>query len=292
MALALVSDEGTAVSHHVVGLAFLSTLQLLAAKQPLLVAVDDAQWLDPPSAVALQFAARRLEATGTRLLVATRREDNKQPLQLERDLAQNMVRVDVGPLSLGALHRLVLSRLGEPLSRPTLRKVHETSGGNPFYALEIARFLLERTSTLGPAEPLPVPSTLEELVRARIDRQPQIVKLGARGGSPPRRADAGRARRGVRAGPEENTLDWAVAVGVLELERGRVRFTHPLLAAAVVSGIGPQRRRRVHAQLAQLVTDLEERARHLALATEGADQQLPSRSNRQPGMPHFEALRP
>ena len=151
-------------------MAFLSVLQLLAANQPVLVAVDDVQWLDPPSAAALQFAARRLADTEIKLLVAARREDDAQPFQLERDLAQDLVRVDLGPLSLGALHRLLLARLGEPLSRPALRKVHGVSGGNPFYALEIARFLLEQRPTLRAAEPLPIPRTLDELVRVRLDR--------------------------------------------------------------------------------------------------------------------------
>jgi len=176
VALALASDEHATVSQHVVGLAFLSVLQLLAAKQPVLVAVDDVQWLDPPSAAALQFAARRLAGAKVKLLVAARREDDAQPLQLERDLAQSLDRIDVGPLSLGALHRLLFSRLGEPLSRPTLRKVHEVSGGNPFYALEIARFLVEHGPTLRPAEPLPIPRTLDELVRLRLDRLPATAR--------------------------------------------------------------------------------------------------------------------
>jgi AAA ATPase domain len=89
VALALASDEGASVSQHVIGLAFLSVLQLLAAKQPVLLAVDDVQWLDPPSAVALQFAMRRSGDAGIRLLVAARLEGvPRRPLQLERDLAQ------------------------------------------------------------------------------------------------------------------------------------------------------------------------------------------------------------
>ena len=275
VALALASSGGPAVGQHLIGLAFLSALQLLAAREPVLVAVDDVQWLDPPSAAVLQFAARRLTTANVKLLVAARLEEDAQPLQLERDLAQNLLRVDVGPLSFGALHRLVLSRLGEPLSRPTLRKVHDVSGGNPFYALEIARFLLERGSTLRPAEPLPVPRTLEELVRVRLDRLPATVRhlleAAALLAEPTPAALTAAASEPER---EAGALDRALAAGLIELEGQRIRFTHPLLAAAVVSGIGPQRRQQLHARLAQIVSDPEERARHLALATEGAEAEI------------------
>jgi DNA-binding CsgD family transcriptional regulator len=275
VALALASDEHATVSQHVVGLAFLSVLQLLAAKQPVLVAVDDVQWLDPPSAAALQFAARRLAGAKVKLLVAARREDDAQPLQLERDLAQSLDRIDVGPLSLGALHRLLFARLGEPLSRPTLRKVHEVSGGNPFYALEIARFLLEHEPTLRPAEPLPIPRRLDELVRLRLDRLPATTRRMLEAAAIVAEPTAA-ALTAASSEPdlEESALDHGVADGVIELDGDRIRFTHPLLAAAVVAGIGPQRRRELHARLAEVVTDPEERARHLALGTEGADPEV------------------
>jgi DNA-binding CsgD family transcriptional regulator len=274
VALALASDEGASVGQHVIGLAFLSVLQLLAAKQPVLVAVDDAQWLDPPSAAVLQFATRRFATADIKLLVASRREDDP-PLQLERDLARNVLRVHIGPLSLGALHRLLLSRLGEPLSRPTLRKVHDVSGGNPFYALEIARFLLERGPTLHPAEPLPIPRTLDELVRVRLERLPATVRSMLEAAAllvePTPTALAAAASE---PDPEEDTLDRGIAAGVIKLDGDRVRFTHPLIAAAVVSAIGPQRRRQIHARLGRIVIDPEERARHLALGTESVDAEV------------------
>jgi DNA-binding CsgD family transcriptional regulator len=271
VALALTSSEEGAVSEHLVGLAFLSVLQLLATQQPVLVAVDDIQWLDRPSAAVLQFAARRLTDENLKLLVAARVDEETRPVQLERDLGERLLRIEVGPLSLGAIHRLVLSRLGKPLSRPTLRKVDAASGGNPFYALEIARFLLEHEPTLGPAEPLPLPRTLEELVRARIDRQPQDVKLVLEAAALLAEPTPAVLATACEPELEENALDRAVGAGVLELHGGRVRFSHPLLAAAVDSGIGPQRRRHVHARLAEIVADPEERVRHLALATDGAD---------------------
>jgi DNA-binding CsgD family transcriptional regulator len=274
-ALALALDDGASVGQHVIGLAVLSVLQLLAATRPVLVAVDDVQWLDPPSATALQFATRRLADADIKLLFAARVEHAGQGLELERELAENLLRIEVGPLSLGAVHKLVLTRLGKPLSRPTLRKVHDVSGGNPFYGLEIARFLLERGSTLHPAEPLPIPRTLDELVRVRLKRLPakvrSMLEVAALLAEPTPTTLSAAASE---PDPDGDTLDRGGAAGVIELDGGRVRFTHPLLAAAVVSGIGPQRRRQIHARLAQIVIDPEERARHLALGTEGANAEV------------------
>src|SRR5207247_9553219 len=72
VALALASIEGPAMSERVIGLALLSTLQLLTAQGSVLVAIDDVQWLDPASAVVLEFAARRLTDERVKLLVAAR----------------------------------------------------------------------------------------------------------------------------------------------------------------------------------------------------------------------------
>ena len=90
--------------------------------------------------------------------------------ELEQAIAAERVeRLPVGPLSLGATQRLLRARLGRTFSRPTLLRVHEVSGGNPFYALELARVL---GADVDPTQPLHVPETLEGLVRARLDALP------------------------------------------------------------------------------------------------------------------------
>ena len=89
---------------------------------------------------------------------------------IEQALAAERVRrVPVGPLSVGALHRLLRDRLGTSFARQTLLRIHERSGGNPFFALELARVL---DADVDPLQPLPVPETLEELVRATDRRAP------------------------------------------------------------------------------------------------------------------------
>jgi hypothetical protein len=175
-ALALAETDAPEADERVVGLAVLSSLRLLAIRDPVLVGVDDLQWLDPASAAVLGFAARRLQDEPLKLLYSVRVEPGAAPPQLERDLADRLLRVQVGPLSSSDLHRIVVARFGRPLPRPTLLRVHDTAGGNPFYALELARFLLEEARPPAAGDPLPVPPSLEELLRARIVRLPKATR--------------------------------------------------------------------------------------------------------------------
>src|SRR6266511_2104335 len=165
VALLLEEAGEEAVDERALGTATRSALQLLAEKGPLVVAIDDLQWFDRSSAGALAFALRRLGATPVLLLLAWRLADRAQRSEVEQALpAENVQRLRVGPLSVGALHRFLRDRLERPLARQTLLRVHERSGGNPFFALELARVL---DAGGDPAEPLPVPEPLDALVRAR-----------------------------------------------------------------------------------------------------------------------------
>ena len=142
-----------------------SALRERAADRPLLVAVDDVQWLDSPSAAVLAFAWRRLrEEPGWPPRRAS--PGHSAPAALvEHEGARPL---EVAPLSLGAIHGLLQARLGLGLPRPTLRRLHDVAGGNPFYALELGRALQRSGATPAPGEPLPVPQNLRELVRDRL----------------------------------------------------------------------------------------------------------------------------
>ena len=77
---------------------------------------------------------------------------------------------------MGALHRLLRDRLGTTLARPALRRVHEASAGNPFYAVELVRALERSGGWIRPGHPLPVPETLEAILHERIDALPTSVR--------------------------------------------------------------------------------------------------------------------
>jgi AAA ATPase domain len=148
--------------------ALLSVLTALAAEQPVLVAVDDVQWLDAASSRALGFAVRRLPP---RLgLLLTRRGEGgiEDPLGLGGTLPEDRVhRLVPGPLSLAALHHLIRSRRGTSIPRPLLARLAGASGGNPLFALE-ARALEREAGERAPSDPLPVPKNLQELVAGRM----------------------------------------------------------------------------------------------------------------------------
>src|SRR5512132_3502942 len=123
-----------------------SVLLELAARAPLLVAIDDLQWLDAPSTRMLDFAVRRLGTARVGILATSRVGDpHADRLSLERALpAGRVVPVRVGPLSVAALHHIIQARLGQVLPRPVLVRVAQAADGNPLFALEIARVLFER----------------------------------------------------------------------------------------------------------------------------------------------------
>ena len=262
LGVAMLRDDaaGAPVDHRAVALALRDVLQLLGKDDPVVVAIDDVQWLDASSAAALAFALRRLPGSRVLLLLTRRLADGTPSPRLEDTLPASQVRqVMVGPLGVGALQRLLRDRLGTTFARQTLFRIRAQSGGNPFLALETARTL---SPDLGPLDPLPVPRTLEDLLGARLAGLP----------APTLEALAFVAAQGVlpasllqRTGIAAEVVDPAVAAHVVEWVEGTVLFTHPLYASVLYRDLG-DRRRRVHARLAAVVDDPVVRARHLALS--------------------------
>src|SRR5215211_61705 len=165
VALLLEDANGPAPDQRAVGLAFLGALRVLASHTPVLLAIDDVQWLDRPSTSVLAFALRRLQDERVTILLARRISGEQSgPDDLDRLLPEERLT----RIRLGSLHRLLATRLELTLPRPLLVRLHEGAGGNPFLALEVGRALLRRKPIPGPGEPLPVPSGLRQLLLDRI----------------------------------------------------------------------------------------------------------------------------
>jgi tetratricopeptide (TPR) repeat protein len=228
--------------------------------------------MDIPSVRVLQFVVRRLKDEQVGLMTAVRgaRADD-DPLGVVSTFAEDRVHaVHVGS-SQDALERVLRAKVGEGFSRTTLLSLHKMSGGNPFFAREIGLALLRRGGDVTADEGLPIPDRLQELIEDRL------------GGLPARTVEALEAVSAMSAptldaiaaatDPSEvdRRLGPALENGVVEVVGDRLRFTHPLLASAVYQKIPPARRRELHARLATIVRDPEERARHLALSVEGPD---------------------
>ena len=275
VALLLAEGEGLAPDQRAVAVASLSALRLLSGSAPVLVAIDDAQWLDAGSASVIGFAARRLREERVGLLLAARKDDAEGlPLGLEGGLAgRHVTSVRVGPLALGAVHRVLAERLDLVLPRPILRKLHDTAGGNPFYAIEIARTLHGERLHADLGAPLPVPESIGDLVRRRIAVLPpetrEAILLAAALSEP---------RLAVLAGALEDdprqALGPAIEADVISIDGDRIRFAHPLLASAAYRSADEGERCEAHRRLAGIVDGSEERARHLALSTEGPDERV------------------
>lgn len=269
IALVLEDAEGEPADDRVIAVAVLELLRRVASEQPLLVALDDIQWLDPPSMSALQFALRRLDKEPIRTLATSRPDADASAFGFD-----GAKRITVGPLPLQALDQLVSTRLGARFLRPMLRQLEEASGGNPFYALEIAAGLLRSGRRLEPGEPLPIPVSLRELVRDRL----AILTPAARQAA---LATAALAQPTVAAVDEAvcgdpGAVSEAVAAGVLDRDGETLRFTHPLLASTLYEDSPLGERWELHRRLAGIVVAPEERARHLAEAADGPDEELSS----------------
>ena len=266
--IALLVEDAPAegVDARALAVAVRSSLQLLAEERPVLVAIDDVQWFDASSADALAFALRRLGGSRVRLLLARRLVEGAEPSAIERALDPESVRrLAVGPLSVGAVHRLLRDRLNRIFARQTLLRIHERSGGNPFFALELARVLGD---DVDPLRPLPVPKTLDELVRGRIAGLPASTRnalaLASALGTPS-------ASLLERAGVAVKSLEPAIDAHVIERASGAIRFTHPLLSSVVYADLGDERPERSPPTRARSSTIRSRGARHLALATEAPD---------------------
>ena len=233
--VALLREEasGDPVDRRTLAVAVRDVLQLLSERGAVLIAIDDVQWVDPSSSHALAFALRRLDASPVSLLLARRLAEGAQPSELEQAFGVGRVEhLPVGPLSVGALHRFLRDRVNRPFARQTLLRIHERSGGNPFFALELARVL---DADVDPLQPLPVPETLEELVRTRIDELPAATRnalaLASALGTPSETVLR-------RAGVATEELEPAFVARVIEREQGTIRFTHPLLASVLYQDLG------------------------------------------------------
>lgn len=250
-----------------VAVAVTGTLRSLASAGRLALAIDDLQWLDMPTRRALEFALRRLDAEPIAVIVTQRiasaGHTSGHP---------TTVRLRVTPLSLGATYQLVHTKLGVALARPMLLRIHDTSRGNPFFALELARAVIERGAPIE-AGHLPVPERLGDLLRERLDRlagrTKSMLLLAAAMGTP-----AVQDLRNAAGRHTDEDIELAEKAGILDSRDGIVRFTHPMMAAAVYDQAGGAERRKVHRHLAEKLADPEERVRHLALGASGSDEEV------------------
>ena len=272
---ALLLDHGSApVDERALASAVRAVLDAAADRAPagLLLAIDDAPWLDPPTERALRFALRR-SSERVRIVVTRRTTDRVDPpVPLELNARTPVERLSLSPLGVGPLHRLLADRFGVSLSRPTVARLTRESGGNPLLAIELTRAALRLQRMPGPGSDLPVPASMHELVAASLATLPpdsvRATRLAALLSTPS-------LSELKAAGVAPEALDPVEEVGLVSVDDdARVRFAHPVYASAVRASIPAGVRRRFHALLAESSIDRDERARHLALCTTDRDDEV------------------
>lgn len=257
-----------------VAVALLGVIRALAEASPVVVGVDDLPWLDRASAAVLKYALRRLTTERARLL-ATIPPDVTSAAWLPPELTQTL---QVGPLSVEALSAVLRARGGSSDRWPEVVAVLEASGGNPFFALELAAAMGAVGRRHAAGQPLPVPGSLLPLVQRRLQALSpagrDVALVVAAAASPTVEVVLAATGNDQLA---RDALDSAEAAGVLQVGDGRVRFAHPLLRSVHYSSATDLERRLAHCRLAEVTSETEDKVRHLALAATGPDDQLAGR---------------
>ena len=263
--------SGPAGDRFLVGAATLSLLAAAGEDAPLLVLVDDAQWIDGASADALLFAARRLAAERVAMLVCARGDDGVFG-------AGGLESIRLGGVDDRATAALLASSGVAGLASGVVEQLARETGGSPLALLELSTALTERQ--LRGQEPigdlLPVGSRICHAFAERaleLPRDAQQALLVAAVSSSVRLEPIVDAVR--RIGLDERSLEAAEDAGLVHIDRDGVRFRHPLVRSAVVQTAAASERRRAHRALADALADdsPDERAWHLSAAALGFDEQ-------------------
>ena len=255
-----------------VGAATLSLLAAVAEDGPMLAVIDDAHWLDLPSAEALAFAARRLHSEGIVVLFAMRAAE---PSAFD-PTALPMLAV-VG-LAESSAREVLADRVGTDAAASVVRTVIGVAGGNPL-ALEELALMLSAAQLSGReplAEPLRVGSGLERAFARRLaplseETRAALLVAAASAHDEPAAVIGALRTRGLSLA----ALGPAEEAGLITIADGVVRFYHSLLRAVIYQGAPGEQRRAAHAALA-VASDktADRRAWHLAAACTGPDERV------------------
>ena len=154
---------------------FHSLLIRMSRESPVVIAIDDLQWLDVPTFRVVSFAVRRLGSLRAGLLASVRVPSALDPGVRVIDIGVAADRLRLRPLSMANLDRLIDERLGYTLPRYELTRIEALSGGNAIVALEIAR-----ASTRDGHEPADfggaIPEAVAGLVLGRVEQLPEPTR--------------------------------------------------------------------------------------------------------------------
>ncbi|TWP48531.1 AAA family ATPase [Lentzea tibetensis] len=263
---------GEPTNRFLVGLAVLTLLAEVAEEQPLVVLVDDAQWLDRVSANTLTFVARRLLAERVALVMAVRDGDGEPQLAGLPDLVvDGLSDLDAG--------ELLDSVVRGPIDGRVRDRIVAEARGNPLALLELPRMwtAAELVDGFEQFDAVPLAGRIEQCFARQLDPLPADTRLLLLTAAAEPLGDATLLWRA--AGLLGLGADPAAAVeaaGLIEFS-ARVRFRHPLVRSAVYRAASPQQRLEVHRVLAEVTdaaVDPDRRAWHRAQASAVPDEDV------------------
>jgi DNA-binding CsgD family transcriptional regulator/tetratricopeptide (TPR) repeat protein len=270
-ALGLAPSPGD--NRFLVAAAVLGLLAAAGDERPVLCVIDDAQWLDVPSADALVFAARRLYADRVAMIFAAREGE------AQRFEAQGLPELTLQGLDQGAAHTLIA--MAAPGSTDAVReRLLAEANGNPLALTQLPGALTD--AMLQGTEPLPeaIPLTprLQALYRRQVEELPGAGRLALLIAAAD---DTGELSTVVRAVEQldlpADALDPAESAGLVRILGGTMAFRHPLVRAAVYEAATISQRQRAHMALARVLVGEEQvdrRVWHQAMATLTADEEV------------------
>jgi class 3 adenylate cyclase len=252
----------------IIGAAALGLISAYAEEAPLLITVDDAQWLDRASSEAIGFAARRLVADPVAILVSVR-EGEDSPL-----LAAGLPEIRLSGLDQASATELLERAAAGQVSTELAHWMLEATRGNPLALLELGREAPHMSAP--PHGNLPVATSVERAYLRRTDGLSEsarrVLLVMAASGT----IELGLVQRAAAAlGLKPSDVEQAEAArGLVTQLAGRIEFVHPLARAAIYHSASPADRRAGHKALAHVMTspvDIDRRAWHLAAAASGLD---------------------
>jgi DNA-binding CsgD family transcriptional regulator/tetratricopeptide (TPR) repeat protein len=268
--------DAAAPDPFLIALAALNLLARAAERVPVLLVVDEAQWLDPPTAGALAFIARRVAAEPIAVLFALR---NGVASALD---SAGLPELRLGGLSDEAAGELVDASAGD-LTPGLRRRVLEIAAGNPLALLELPNALRLDDAGIGglPAGPVSLTSRLEHAFAQQASGLPAQTRDLLLLAAADERASAAEllAAASLFGGVEVPLEAWAPAegAGLASIADGSVTFRHPLVRSAIYQSSDAGRRRRAHAALAAALThEPDRRLSHVAASAVGPDESIAS----------------
>jgi DNA-binding CsgD family transcriptional regulator len=257
-----------------IGVAVLNLLAEAAEEEPLLCVIDDAQWLDGPSADALTFAARRLEAEGVVMLFAARDGEAR------RFEGGGLAEVRLEGVTAAAAEAVLAEHVSSTLSHEVRDRLVESAAGIPLVLIEVAGLLSADQLAGGAAlpDPLPRSAEIERIYLERARRLPaptqRLLLLVAAD-------DTGSLATIFKAaatlGIEPDALDAAELASLVRAVEGRVDVRHPLVRSTLYGDATFAERQAVHLALADVfdgAQDADRRAWHRAAASLGEDDEV------------------